>query len=168
MLVFQTCPMSLISIWGLCREAKTDNDVVLELVLRLTTSVDDNFVDKIQKLAFQTCTWAGLEVNWLERLYRKRSSYKFEIVTWSSALKFDQFKKNIFVRFGFIRQNVSRVFPSILKWGEFRPNMIWSHSSWDKCWKCLITLCSAFLDKFCTELVVGRFSENQNWEAQIV
>ena len=160
MLDFQTCPMSLILIWGLCLEA--------ELVLRLTTSEVDNFVDKIQMLAFQTCTWAGLEVNWLERLYGKRSSYKFEIVTWSSALKFDQFKKKHFIRFGFIRQNVSRVFPSILKWGEFRPNMIWSHSSWDKCWKCLITLCFAFLDKFCTELVVGRFSENQNWEAQIV
>ena len=161
MLDFQTCPMSLILIWGLCLEAET------ELVLRLTTSEVDNFVDKIQMLAFQTCTWAGLEVNWLERLYRKRSSYKFEIVTWSSALKFDQLK-NIFLRFGFIRKNVSRVFQSILKGGEFRPNMIWSHSSWDKCWKCLITLCSAFLDKFCTELVVGRFSENQNWEAQIV
>lgn len=163
MLDFQTCPMSLISIWGLCLEAET------ELVLRLTTSEVDNFVDKIQMLAFQTCTWAGLEVNWLERLYGKHSSYKFEIVTWSSALKFDQFKKKHFLRFGFIRQNVSRVFPSILEGGgEFRPNMIWSHSSWDKCWKCLITLCSAFLDKFCTELVDGRFSENQNWEAQIV
>lgn len=166
MLDIQTCPMSLISIGGLCRETETDINVVLELVLRLTTSEVDNFVDKIQMLAFQTCTWAGLEVNWLERLYGKRSSYKFEIVTWSSALKFDRFKKKL--RFGFIRQNVSRVFPSILKGGEFRPNMIWSHSSWDKCWKCLITLCSAFLDKFCTELVVGRFSENQNWEAQIV
>ena len=115
MLDIQTCPMSLISIWGLCLEAETDIDVVLELVLRLTTSQVDNFVDKIQMLAFQTCTWAGLEVNWLERLYGKRSSYKFEIVTWSSALKFDQLKKKHFLRFGFIRQNVSRVFPSILK-----------------------------------------------------
>ena len=118
MLDFQTCPMSLISIWGLCLEAET------ELVLRLTTSEVDNFVDKIQMLAFQTCTWAGLEVNWLERLYGKHSSYKFEIVTWSSALKFDQFKKKHFLRFGFIRQNVSRVFPSILEGGDL--GQIWS------------------------------------------
>ena len=117
MLDFQTCPMSLILIWGLCLEAET------ELVLRLTTSEVDNFVDKIQMLAFQTCTWAGLEVNWLERLYGKRSSYKFEIVTWSSALKFDQLK-NIFLRFGFIRKNVSRVFQSILKGGNL--GQIWS------------------------------------------
>lgn len=53
MLAFQTCPMS---IGGLCLEAETDIDVVLELVLRLTTSEVDNFVDKIQMLAFQTCT----------------------------------------------------------------------------------------------------------------
>ena len=118
MLDFQTCPMSLILIWGLCLEAET------ELVLRLTTSEVDNFVDKIQMLAFQTCTWAGLEVNWLERLYGKHSSYKFEIVTWSSALKFDQFKKKHFLRFGFIRQNVSRVFPSILEGGDL--GQIWS------------------------------------------
>lgn len=56
MLDIQTCPMSLISIGGLCREAETDINVVLELVLRLTTSEVDNFVDKIQMLAFQTCT----------------------------------------------------------------------------------------------------------------
>ena len=36
--------------------AETDINVVLELVLRLTTSQVDNFVDKIQMLAFKTCT----------------------------------------------------------------------------------------------------------------
>ena len=56
MLDIQTFPMSLISIGGLCRQAETDINVVLELVLRLTTSQVDNFVDKIQMLAFQTCT----------------------------------------------------------------------------------------------------------------
>jgi len=56
MLDIQTFPMSLISIGGLCRETETDINVVLELVLRLTTSEVDNFVDKIQMLAFQTCT----------------------------------------------------------------------------------------------------------------
>ena len=55
-IIIQTCPMSLISIGGLCRMAETDINVVLELVLRLTTSQVDNFVDKIQMLAFKTCT----------------------------------------------------------------------------------------------------------------